>query len=48
MESKIENALPAGHLLRTYRVAKTLGGGGFSIVYLADDTIKQRSVVVTE
>ncbi|MFP5350482.1 MAG: serine/threonine protein kinase [Gammaproteobacteria bacterium] len=48
MEPKIENALPAGHLLRHYRVAKTLGGGGFSIVYLAYDTINQRSVVIKE
>ena len=48
MESKIANALPPGHLLRHYRIAKTLGGGGFSIVYLALDTTQQRPVVIKE
>jgi len=48
MEIKIENALPAGYLLRHYRIAKTLGGGGFSIVYLAYDNENQRSVVIKE
>jgi len=45
---KLENALPPGYTLHHYRVIKTLGGGGFSIVYLADDTQLQRKVVVKE
>jgi serine/threonine protein kinase len=45
---KLENALPQGHTLHHYRIAKTLGGGGFSIVYLAFDTAAHRPVVIKE
>ena len=45
---KVSNALPADYLLHHYRITKTLGGGGFSIVYLADDTKKNRQVVIKE
>jgi len=45
---KLENALPSGYQLHHYRVIKTLGGGGFSIVYLADDTQAQKKVVIKE
>ncbi len=48
MASKLENALPAGYQLHQYQVIKTLGGGGFSIVYLAEDTQGQRKVVIKE
>ncbi len=48
MPVKLENALPLGYMLHHYRIVKTLGGGGFSIVYLADDTQAQRKVVVKE
>lgn len=45
---KITNALPQGYLLHQYRIAKTLGGGGFSIVYLAHDTRANHPVVIKE
>ncbi len=45
---KITNALPPGDLLHEYRIAKTLGGGGFSIVYLAHDTQNDKPVVIKE
>lgn len=45
---KIANALPEGYLLHQYRIAKTLGGGGFSIVYLAHDTQANHRVVIKE
>ncbi len=45
---KVSNALAAGYLLHHYRITKTLGGGGFSIVYLADDTKKNHPVVIKE
>lgn len=48
MPIKLENALPLGHMLHHYRITKTLGGGGFSIVYLADDTQGQKKVVIKE
>jgi serine/threonine protein kinase len=48
MQSKIQNALPPGSVLRQYRIQRTLGGGGFSIVYLAQDTQHQRLVVIKE
>lgn len=35
-------------MLHHYRVLKTLGGGGFSLVYLADDTQAQKKVVIKE
>jgi len=45
---KITNALPQGYLLHQYRIARTLGGGGFSIVYLAHDTRAGNPVVIKE
>ncbi len=45
---KIANALPQDFLLHQYRIAKTLGGGGFSIVYLAHDTRTSKPVVIKE
>ncbi|MBI3546431.1 MAG: serine/threonine protein kinase [Gammaproteobacteria bacterium] len=45
---KITNALPQDYLLHHYRIIKTLGGGGFSIVYLAKDTQSDQSVVIKE
>jgi serine/threonine protein kinase len=45
---KIEHALPPGYMLHHYRIQRTLGGGGFSIVYLAHDTREDRQVVVKE
>ena len=35
--AKIENELPAGTRVDEYTIVQTLGGGGFSIVYLASD-----------
>lgn len=48
MKGKIENALPADYMLRQYRIVRTLGGGGFSIVYVAEDTQRQQKVVIKE
>ncbi len=45
---KAQIALPEGYLLHHYRLAKVLGVGGFSIVYLAYDTHKQTRVVIKE
>ena len=45
---KIENALPEGHQLHQYRIAKTIGGGGFSIVYMARNTQTGQWVVIKE
>lgn len=48
MKSKIQNALPAGYVLRQYRIVRTLSAGGFSIVYLADDVERDQRVVIKE
>lgn len=48
MAVNIENALPQGYPLHHYRIARTLGGGGFSIVYLAYDTVAGKPVVIKE
>jgi hypothetical protein len=45
---KITQALPADYLLHQYRIVRTLGGGGFSIVYLARDIPADRLVVIKE
>src|SRR3989338_7103860 len=45
---KTQVALPEGYLLHDYRLAKVLGVGGFSIVYLAVDTRSHQRVVVKE
>jgi serine/threonine protein kinase len=43
-----KNILPAGCLLSGYRVEKAIGGGGFSLVYLAHDLHTQEEVVIKE
>ena len=48
MQNKIQHALPPGTALRQYRIQRTLGGGGFSIVYYAIDTQNQRPVAIKE
>lgn len=48
MKTKLENALPPGYVLRQYRIVRTLAGGGFSIVYLAEDQQRQQTVVIKE
>ena len=40
--------LPAGTTLDNYTIARTLGGGGFSIVYLATDNTNGEEVVIKE
>ena len=44
----ITNALTEGYMLHHYRIAKTIGGGGFSIVYLARNTRNGQWVVIKE
>lgn len=45
--AKLENELPAGTTVDDYTVVQTLGGGGFSIVYLATDP-EGKQVVLKE
>ncbi len=45
--AKIENELPAGTRVDEYTIVQTLGGGGFSIVYLASDG-RGKQVVLKE
>lgn len=44
----LEYALPKGHMLHAYRIENSIGGGGFSMVYLANDTKRGRKVVIKE
>ena len=46
--AQIENSLPQHTLLEHYRIESTLGGGGFSIVYLATDLNCSETVVIKE
>jgi len=46
--SSLEHALPKGHKLHGYQIEKSIGGGGFSLVYLAIDTSRKRKVVIKE
>lgn len=46
--SRIEYALPEGSQIDTFVIEKTLGGGGFSIVYRARDTDSDTQVVIKE
>ncbi|QEP44253.1 serine/threonine protein kinase [Ectothiorhodospiraceae bacterium BW-2] len=41
-------ALPAGHRLDQYTILHTIGGGGFSFVYLARDELADNEVVIKE
>ncbi len=43
--AKIENELPAGTRVDEYTIVQTLGGGGFSIVYLASDSRGEQVVL---
>ncbi len=45
---KITNALPQDYQLHRYRIIRTIGGGGFSIVYLAHDSENDKPVVIKE
>lgn len=45
---KIANNLPAGSKIDNYVIERTLGGGGFSIVYLAFDRAQKKRVVIKE
>jgi serine/threonine protein kinase len=40
--------LPAGYLLREFRIDRVVGEGGFSVVYLATDTRLERQVAIKE
>ena len=46
--SRIENALPEGTRIDSFVIEKTLGGGGFSIVYRALDPETSEQVVIKE
>jgi serine/threonine protein kinase len=46
--SSLQHALPKGHMLNTYRIEKSIGGGGFSMVYLAVDAERHRRVIIKE
>ncbi len=46
--NEIQHALQAGSMLHHYRIVQTLGGGGFSIVYLGLDTKVDHRVVIKE
>ncbi|MFQ5993570.1 MAG: serine/threonine protein kinase [Acidiferrobacterales bacterium] len=45
---KLAEALPKGFELHGYRVEKTIGGGGFSIVYLATELQTDQRVAIKE
>lgn len=45
---QIKHALRKGHMLENYRVEKTLGGGGFSVVYLATNLDNNEQVAIKE
>lgn len=45
---KLAEALPQGFELHGYRIERTLGGGGFSIVYLATDKKTEGRVAIKE
>lgn len=46
--AKIHNDLPAGTKIDKYMIERTLGGGGFSIVYLASSQEENIPVVIKE
>jgi serine/threonine protein kinase len=46
--SSLQHALPPGHRLGHYSIDKTIGGGGFSVVYEAMDNNNNKKVVIKE
>ena len=46
--SRQNNQLPAATVLENFRILSTLGGGGFSIVYLAEELDSGRQFVIKE
>ncbi len=44
----MKNALPKGTQIQHYRIDRTIGGGGFSIVYLATDLETDKKVAIKE
>lgn len=44
----VPKELPKGHMLRGYRLLRTLGCGGFGITYLAEEEVLKRHVVIKE
>lgn len=44
----VKHALVRGHLVKGYRIERLIGGGGFSLVYLATDLESQQRAVVKE
>ncbi|MDA8225607.1 MAG: serine/threonine-protein kinase [Betaproteobacteria bacterium] len=47
MTTQPNNALPSGYQLMDYRIVRKIGGGGFSVVYLAYDS-KDQEVAIKE
>jgi len=45
---RYKNALSRGRILNGYRIDKTIGGGGFSLVYLAANLADNQRVVIKE
>lgn len=43
-----KDSLPEESMLNRYRIQKTIGGGGFSFVYLAEDSENGQQVVIKE
>jgi len=48
MPEQHQFSLPAGHLLKQYRLERLLGHGGFGLTYLAIDTFLNRRVTIKE
>lgn len=46
--SNLKNGLAPGHLLKGYRIERVIGGGGFSLVYLARDLNSREKVAIKE
>lgn len=46
--SELKHALPNGYILEGYRIEKPIGGGGFSLVYLAFHIRTKSKVVIKE
>ncbi len=44
----MKNALPKGTQIQHYKIDRTIGGGGFSIVYLATDLETDKKVAIKE